>query len=705
MAFIGLNVREADGIGAPAIVGTATSVAGFNVLTRRGVPNTPVRIDSFAKFVEQFGEFFEAGLGAYLVRGFFDNGGQVAWVNRVISTDTATGHLPASIVLKSAGNTGNTDTLTLTTGFRGKENPGSWGDGLHVQVKNSTSARARILETASAQVAGTVALGATTDMSSLPAITLRVDGETTDTIITFQASDFSNGANVATREQIRDGVNARQSKVRASIDDTDHLVLTSTGEVAKLSQGWSSLQMTAANTALGFAVMGQPNFGTPAGVNQNGTRLAKVGGFDVGDAITLTDGTNTATAKVLAINPQTGAVTWTPNIANIATWTARNIVVSNLEFDLVIALGGTESANIVETWNGLSMERDVNNYAPARISDPIRGSRFILAEDENTPGTGPAQIPAATTALVPFTTKGRDGTPTANDFIGDSAQRTGFFAFDPYSIQLLGCERTDASIVTAALAYCENRGDCMYIGSVPEGYTEARQALAYGQLFQNAKVYGALYAPWIVVADPLGVGDNPLKVLPPVGHVMGVYARIEGSRGIWKAPAGDQANLRNVLDVTYRLTDAELTDLVKTGSVNGIRVVPRAGIVIDSSRTLSTDTRWLYVNVRLLFNYVKSSLREGLRWVRQEPNREMLWNTIKFNSVVPFLMGLWRQGAFGTGAPEEVFTVICDASNNPPEQVDQGNLNVEIYFYPSKPAETIIITVGQRPSGATVGEA
>jgi phage tail sheath protein FI len=83
----------------------------------------------------------------------------------------------------------------------------------------------------------------------------------------------------------------------------------------------------------------------------------------------------------------------------------------------------------------------------------------------------------------------------------------------------------------------------------------------------------------------------------------------------------------------------------------------------------------------------------------------MLWNTIKFNSVVPFLMGLWRQGAFGTGAPEDVFTVICDATNNPPEQVDQGNLNVEIYFYPSKPAETIIITIGQRPSGAAAGEA
>ena len=133
--------------------------------------------------------------------------------------------------------------------------------------------------------------------------------------------------------------------------------------------------------------------------------------------------------------------------------------------------------------------------------------------------------------------------------------------------------------------------------------------------------------------------------------------------------------------------------------------MPRAGVIIDASRTLSTDSRWLYVNVRLLFNFIKSSLREGLRWVRQEPNRDQLWNLVKYGSVTPFLTGLWRQGAFGTGTPDEVFTVICDATNNPPDQVQLGFLNVEVYIYPSRPAETIVIKVGQQPSGGTVTEA
>jgi phage tail sheath protein FI len=133
-------------------------------------------------------------------------------------------------------------------------------------------------------------------------------------------------------------------------------------------------------------------------------------------------------------------------------------------------------------------------------------------------------------------------------------------------------------------------------------------------------------------------------------------------------------------------------------------VVPGAGIVVDSSRTLSTDVRWLYVNVRLLFNYVKSSLRQGLRWVRQEPNRDTLWTAVTYGSVRPFLLGLWRQGAFGTGEPDDVFTVICDETNNPPDEVDKGNFAVEIYFYPSKPAETVVITVGQQPSRAIATE-
>jgi phage tail sheath protein FI len=139
--------------------------------------------------------------------------------------------------------------------------------------------------------------------------------------------------------------------------------------------------------------------------------------------------------------------------------------------------------------------------------------------------------------------------------------------------------------------------------------------------------------------------------------------------------------------------------------VNGIRPTPGAGIVVAASRTLSTDPRWWYVNVRLLFNFVKASLRDGLRFVRQEPHSEELRRMVRFNVVTPFLLGLWRRGAFGSDPADSVFTVKCDAENNPPAEMQLGNFRVEVYFYPVRPAETIVIVVGQQDSGATAAEA
>lgn len=700
MAFnVGLNIVEVDGSATPAIAGAATSVAAFNVITRRGVPNRPARIHSFPEFEQRFGGHFSGGMGAYLVRGFFDNGGQTAYVNRVVATDATTGAAPAALTLDDGA---ALDTLTLEGGYRGTDDPGRWGDDLYVRVAARASATTRVRETAAASVQSAV-LAPPLNMAAFPPLDVRVDGETTTTQLTFQASDFAAPA-TATLAEVRDAINRRTTKLIASISGGNRLVLTSSGQLAQLSKDFTRIQVMAAHATLGFAAMATATAGTPAARTTTGTTLAEVSNLLPGEALRVTDGANTALVKLMTVNPLTGAVTWAPAIAGIAAYDPLLLRVSKVEFDLELALGGGDPDHVVETWTGLSMEADLPNYAPTRLNDPLQGSRYVTATDALSASAVGADVPAATAGFVRFT-PGRDGTPTANDFIGSQASKTGLYAFDPEDVQLLTCERTDPAIVAAALGYCQNRGDCTYIGAVPEGFVAAGQAVAYGQAFQARKVYGAVYGPWIVVQDPIGTSATPLKKIPPTGHVMGICARVETTRGIWKAPAGDEANLVGALDVEYRLSDAEHTDLVKNGSVNGIRPIPRSGIVVDASRTLSTDTRWLFLNVRLLFNYVKSSLKQGLRWVRQEPNRDTLWTAIKFGTVTPFLMRLWRQGAFGTGNPDQVFTVICDATNNPPSEVDLGNLYLEVYFYPSKPAETIVIKVGQRPSGASAAEA
>jgi phage tail sheath protein FI len=578
---IGLNVIEVDGTASAPIQGAAVSVGAFNVLTRRGVPNRPARVTSFTDFTDRFGGFDSGGFGAYLVKGFFDNGGQRAYVNRVAGAG-ANAPTTASATIRQGTAANSPALLTLEGGFRGQPDPGTWSEGVRVTLTPSFAAGLK---------------GAAT-------------------------------------------------------------------------------------------------------IAKDGTTLDRVAGFAVGDTVLVQDGAHRAIVTVAQLNPATGDVKWTPDLAGPGDFTAATTV-SSTDFDLAITRPG--EAQPAETWTRLTLGRGAVNYAVTTLNDLALGSKLVRATDPRAANaqTTPDTPGAATTVTLDGA---GDGAVAANDFIGDESAHTGFRAFDPLDVQLVCTERSDPAIVNAGLAYCEERGDCMFVGSVPQGSVGGDTAIEYGAGFQGKKVYGALYGPWIDVSDPLAPGPTQIKRIPPTGHIIGVFARIETTRGIFKAPAGDEARLLGALDVEYQLSDAEHTDLVELGSVNGIRAIPGAGIVIDASRTLSTDVRWRYVNVRLLFNYVKSSLKQGLRWVKQEPNRSQLWDAVKYGSVRPFLLGLWRQGAFGSGEPDDVFTIIVDATNNPPEEVDKGNFKLEVYFYPSKPAETILIVVGQQPSGASAAE-
>ncbi|MFC9894488.1 phage tail sheath family protein [Nocardia sp. NPDC127579] len=682
---IGVNVVEVDGATAPSVTGAAVSVAGLSVTTDRGVPGQPTRVTSFAQFVERFGGYRTGSVGAYLVKGFFDNGGQTAYVNRIVDP---VGTTPAKLSIKS-GQAGNDPiVLTVEGGFRGQSDPGAWARRLFVRVAYGSSRTSRVRETTPAKLTGT-ALTEPFDMSAAPALKLEVDGAPVE--ITFQLGDFGNPAQV-TAAELAGILNGKTDAVEVSLDGTK-LVLTSTGEKAAQGSGFTSLKVVAANSSLGFAAPATtPQLGQVAAFAKNTTTLADPAGFAVGDLIDISDGTNNGSARITFLDQATGEVKWSPDLANIAAFNdVRKVVVGTSVFDVQIAKDKGDEEHVVETHRGLSMQESLGNHVARVINNPVSGSRFVRVAAQA--GATKRPIETAWTAL----TGGADTTPTVTHF------NAGLTAFDPVDIQLLCCERTEISAARQAIGYCEKRGDVMFVGAVPGGL-DVDAAVGYGQKLSSTKGYAALYGPWIVVPDPAGVGDNPLITIPPTGHVMGVYARTETTRGIWKAPAGDEASLRGALDVESRLSAADHTNLVVNGSVNGIRMVPRAGIVIDASRTTSGDPRWRYVNVRLLFNYVKSSLRDGLRWARQEPNRDALWTSVKYTTITPFLLGLWRQGAFGTGTAAQTFTVIVDATNNPPDQVEQGLLTVEVYFYPSRPAETIVVRVGQQASGATVSE-
>lgn len=209
--------------------------------------------------------------------------------------------------------------------------------------------------------------------------------------------------------------------------------------------------------------------------------------------------------------------------------------------------------------------------------------------------------------------------------------------------------------------------------------------------------YGAFYFPWISISDPFSPKD--VVSVPPSGHLAGIYARTDATRGVHKAPANE--TVRGALDLTYRITQAEQGELNSLG-VNCIRFFPTQGIRVWGARTLAeSSSEWRYLNVRRLFNMIEESIGRGTRWVVFEPNDITLWKSIK-RDISAFLTLQWRQGALMGATPEEAFFVQCDEETNPPEVVDAGQVVTLIGIAPVKPAEFVIFRIGQSAAGTEV---
>ncbi|NES65269.1 MAG: phage tail sheath family protein [Okeania sp. SIO2D1] len=201
--------------------------------------------------------------------------------------------------------------------------------------------------------------------------------------------------------------------------------------------------------------------------------------------------------------------------------------------------------------------------------------------------------------------------------------------------------------------------------------------------------YAALYFPWIQVYDPASKGNI---YVPPSGHIAGVYARVDGQRGVHKAPANE--TILGALDLKYNLSKAKQDGLNPDG-INCIRKL-NGNIRIWGARTLGGDanTEFKYVNIRRHFSYLRDSIDKGTQWSVFEPNDAELWAKIRRN-VSAFLTNEWRNGALFGATPQEAFYVKCDAETNPPEVRDLGQVIIEIGVAPVKPAEFVIFRLSQ----------
>lgn len=362
-------------------------------------------------------------------------------------------------------------------------------------------------------------------------------------------------------------------------------------------------------------------------------------------------------------------------------------------FNLIIQDPEPIGSGGIETLRNLSLEENSPTYVVKVLEQQ---SRYLRVND-----SVPTAIPAIT-ASPENLTAGSDGDNILDeDLIPTSESKTGIYALEDTDIFNLLCIPplafgTDVapSTYNNAAAYCKNRR-AMLLLDMPSSATDPEKARTSPEDFSLPGDYAALFFPRIKMADPLK--NNLLETYVPSGAIAGVFARTDSQRGVWKAPAGIDATLVGVSELSYTMTDDENGSLNPLG-INCLRTFPTIGTVVWGSRTMkgadALASEWKYIPVRRTALYIEESLYRGTKWVVFEPNDEPLWAQIRLN-VGAFMHNLFRQGAFQGKTPKEAYLVKCDKETTTQDDINRGIVNILVGFAPLKPAEFVIIKIQQ----------
>jgi len=156
------------------------------------------------------------------------------------------------------------------------------------------------------------------------------------------------------------------------------------------------------------------------------------------------------------------------------------------------------------------------------------------------------------------------------------------------------------------------------------------------------------------------------------------------------------------VELDVPVSETEIARLNARG-INGLRIVPPAGIVVWGARTLgdeATGPEWQYVAVRRTALLIEQSLYHGTQWAAFEPNDALLWHRLR-RDVEAFMHGLFAQGAFQGSMANHAYFVKCDASTTTQADIDRGVVNIAVGFAPVKPAEFVVISLQQIAGGTT----
>jgi uncharacterized protein len=705
--------------GAP-IEGVGTSTAAFIGTALSGPINDPTPISSWDAFVSTFGGIIVDPPLSWLgpaVFGFFLNGGTNCYIVRA-----GTGAMASAAI---DGRNVQSDPALVATALQ----EGPAGNGISVQVAESSrlaSALGSAVPAASITAMDADRQTLTVDDNAgyapdmVVTVALGAESQTgmveslggADTIVLADPltglTDFTGGtvapAGVLTVRRVETDVTAISGDRQQLIVDSvagfapgDRLLLDDGGgntesATLKSTQGSDTIRLTApvagavdfggGTVRLDDLTVGQKRFrvNAPAALSLNQT-------LPQGTLVSITDGTNTDLGTVDAAGGD--VVTLVGGLTNGYDLGSGGDfpTLASLEFDLALA---------TETFTGLSMNRKHPGYWGTAVSSELIS---LSAPDEPPDPVPDDPRPAAGSYLL------------ANGIADDRNAAWNDLTASPNDYLSLLSPLTDVSLVAvpgaidpvvqqAVRDHCEAKFDRFAIlDSVPGSDVEGIQA-QFAQV-RSAKGFAALYYPWISVRNP---ETGATELWPPSGHLAGVYARTDQTRGVHKAPAN--ANLRGALGIERRLTNEDQGPLNLMG-INVLRVFPgQAQPIVWGARTTAgdLDRNWQYVNIRRLFIFLEQSIERGIRWAVFEPNDLALWQKLK-RSISEFLTMVWRGGALFGETAEQAYYVRIDEALNPPSTRALGRLYIEVGVVPTYPAEFIVLRIGIWQGGSEVSEA
>jgi Bacteriophage tail sheath protein len=666
-SYPGVYVKELPST-VHTITGVATSIAAFVGYTTRGIDNRAQVIFSFADFERLYGGLASRSELSYAVAQFYQNApGQQAYVVRV----PGSGAKPAKVTF------GDLVFSALSSG--------TWADGqLLIDVDQGPPVN--------------LATGTGDPLSFNLTVTNLLDG-TTEYFpnVTLDGSKMTFVGTV---------INDKETGSQLVSVDTSGL---STPPTAVVVTG---------------VVSGPVNPTTLAGAIGQGTPSVAQGDWGI-DLDTSNPASGTVTGLPAHVTVFAGDTPLPTSVAGIAFQVQRAINAAltaavpgaSAQVSVAPAPAGGQAIRICVT---LPNQPDAVLHigAPTGTNPPqnltaAAGLGLTSLASSNVAhyalGTGNNNRASQTTA-----TAGSDGSglPGTSDLIGDQNASTGIYALDRVDLFNLLCipdatralssdpsaldPAVDPAVIYGqAIPYCDQRRAFLLADPRPDVTTVSGAIDWISNTLGITDPNGAAFWPRLRLSDPLN--NYNLRSFAPCGVVAGVYATTDGTRGVWKAPAGINATLNGVQSLTYTMTDDE-NGLLNPLGLNCFRAFPVVGRVLWGARTLRgadvEASQWKYVPVRRLALFLEESLYRGLQWVVFEPNDAPLWQSIRLN-VESFMQTLFLKGAFQGTTPAQAFFVKCDSETTTQADIDNGIVNILVGFAPLKPAEFVVIQIEQ----------